>query len=317
MTEIRMNINFSDVAFFYRYYPCDGVGMVRQEVLILENVGVHPKALMEYEKLKKNKEHKKLVELIEEKTRGYSSPKEYYIDKLALAMGKIAAAFYPRQVIVKLNDFKSNEYSTIPGGEIYEPKETNPIIGWRSARYYSEEYKPVFGVECEALRRVREDMGLENIHAMVPYCRTPEEGREILKTMSEFGLKQGRGGFKVICEVEVPVSILLMDEYAEIFDDFQIGSSCLTQAVLCIDKDNPLTGHLFDERHPAMKKIFAEAIHKAHKYGRTIGIVGQAVSDYPEFTEFVVKGGIDSISLNPDPETFFNMKERVAEEEAK
>ncbi len=316
-TKVMMIINFSDAAFYYSRYPSDGVGMVRGETLILENVGVHPKALVEYESLKKS-EHKKLIKIIKDKIRGYDSPKEYFIDKLATALGKIGAAFYPRKVILKLTDFKSNEYRSIPGGDIYEPKETNPMIGWRSAvRFYSKEYRPIFRLECQALKKARDEMGLTNIQPMVPYCRTIEEGHKVLKTMKEFGLERNKNGLKIIGEVEVPAFVIQLDEYSRIFDDYMIGISCLTQSTLCLDKDNPLTQHLWDERHPAVKEMVSKSIKKAHRNGKTIGTLGQAASDYPDFIEFLIKQGADSVSINPDPESFLRMKEKIAEIESK
>jgi len=333
-TKVLMNVNLADASFKYREYCSDGVGMVREEYLIVNGVGVHPSALIEYGRLKEElsaleglsgryeipavESLRRLIKTIEDKSRGYESPKEYYVEALALQLGRIAAAFHPREVIVKLTDLKSNEYRGIPGGSLYEPKETNPLVGFRSAvRYYSREYGPAFRLECEAMRKVREDMGFTNVHAMIPFCRTPEEGEKVLDTLKENGLPRSRNGFKVIAEVEVPSSIILLEEYAGLFDGFQIGSNCLTQSILCLDRDSPHTSHLFDERHPAMKKAISEAIRKAHECGKTIGIVGQAPSDYPDFTEFLVKEGIDAISLNPDPETFIKMREKIAEAEEK
>ena len=332
-TEVLMNINISEASFQYRNYECHGVGMVREEYIILNNVGVHPKALLEYDELKK--EHSTMVKLaeryempdlekldnllqtIEEKTMGYNDLMEYYIETLALNIGKIAAAFYPRKVILKLTDLKTDEYRGIPGGFLYEPEEDNPLIGWRSAvRYYSKEYKPVFKLECEALRRVREDMGFTNVQAMIPFIRTPEEAAKVIKTLKECGLQRGKNGFKVVIEVEVTPSILQMDEYAKYCDSFQIGSQCLTQTILGLDRNSELTAHLFDERHPVMKKMFSQAIKKAHELGLKIGIVGQAPSDFPDFTEFLVNEGIDSISLNPDPETFIRMRKKISKTES-
>lgn len=317
-TNVMMIINLSDAAFHYSKYPSDGVGMVRGETLILENVGIHPKALVEYENLKQKDEFKEIVNLIKNKIKGYDSATEYFVDRLALALGKIGAAFYPRQVILKLTDFKSNEYRNVPGGDIYEPKETNPMIGWRSAvRFYSQEYKPVFKLECEAIRRVRDEMGIDNVQPMVPYCRTIEEGRKVIEIMKEAGLVQGKNNLKIICEVEVPATVIQLDEYSKIFDDYMIGISCLTQSTLCLDKDNPLTQHLWDERNPAVKEMISLAIKKAHNAGKRIGTLGQAASDYPDFIEFLVKEGADSISINPDPETFIKMREEIAKIEAK
>jgi len=313
-TNVMMIVNFSDAAFHYGKYPSDGVGMVRGETLILENVGIHPKALVEYKKLK----DEKLINLIKEKTKGYTSPKEYFVDKLALALGKIGAAFYPRKVILKLTDFKSNEYKNVSGGDIYEPNETNPMIGWRSAvRFYSPKYKPIFKLECEAIRKVRDEMGIDNIQPMVPYCRTIEEGKTVINTMKEAGLVQGKNNLKIIGEVEVPALVIQLDEYSKIFDDYMIGISCLTQSTLCLDKDNPLTQHLWDERHPAVKHMISTAVKKAHKQGKKIGALGQAASNYPDFIKFLVKEGVDSISINPDPETFIKMREEIEKIEEK
>ncbi len=250
---------------------------------------------------KKNVNLKKIIHDIEKFTFGYDDKKTYYIKKLSYGIAKIAAAFYPNPVIVRFSDFKSNEYANLIGGILFEPEEENPMIGWRGAsRYYSEAFKEAFGMECQAILRVRNKMGLTNVKVMVPFCRTPEEGRKVLKVMEEFGLKQGENGLEVYVMAELPSNIVLADEFAEIFDGFSIGSNDLTQLTLGIDRDSGLVAHLYDERNEAVKRLIAQLISTAKKKGKKVGICGQAPSDFPDFAQFLVELGIDSISLNPD-----------------
>jgi pyruvate,water dikinase len=231
----------------------------------------------------------------------YKDKTEFFIDRLAQGIARIAAAFYPKDVIVRLSDFKSNEYAALLGGYLFEPEESNAMIGWRGAsRYYDPKFKPAFALECRALRRVRDRMGFTNVKVMVPFCRTPEEGRKVIECMREFGLVQGENGLEIYVMCEIPSNVILGEEFAQIFDGFSIGSNDLTQLVLGLDRDSELVTHLFDERNPAVKKMVAQIIAIAHKYNRKIGICGQAPSDYPEFATFLVECGIDSISLIPD-----------------
>ncbi len=309
-TKIMMNVGDPDHAFALSYVPNDGVGLAREESIFSNFIRIHPLALLNYEKLKDKKAKKQIAEL----TLGYTDKRQYGVDKLADGIARIAAAFYPRDVIVRLSDFKTNEYATLIGGREFEPKEENPMIGWRGAsRYYSEEYKSAFGIECEALKKVRSEWGLDNVIVMVPFCRTPEEGKNVLKTMAEFGLKQGQDKLKVYVMCEIPSNVILAEEFARIFDGFSIGSNDLTQLTLGVDRDSALVSHVYSEKNGAVVSLIRQVIKVAHKYKRKIGICGQAPSDYPEFAEFLVREGIDSISLNPD--TVVSTRERIAKTE--
>ncbi|MDQ7083154.1 MAG: pyruvate, water dikinase [Aquificota bacterium] len=258
------------------------------------------------EKLAKGKEKrtvnlKRLIEEIERHTFGYEDKKTYYIKKLSYGIAKIASAFYPNPVIVRFSDFKSNEYANLIGGQLFEPEEENPMIGWRGAsRYYSPVFKEAFQMECQAILRVRNKMGLTNVKVMVPFCRTPEEGEKVLKVMEEAGLKRGENGLEVYVMAELPSNIVLADVFADIFDGFSIGSNDLTQLALGIDRDSQLVAHLYDERNEAVKRLIADLIKTAKEKGKKVGICGQAPSDFPDFAQFLVELGIDSISLNPD-----------------
>jgi pyruvate,water dikinase len=232
---------------------------------------------------------------------GYDDKPQYFVDKLAEGVAMIAAAFYPREVIVRLSDFKTNEYANLIGGQPFEPAEENPMLGFRGAsRYYHERYREGFALECRALKKVREEMGLTNLKVMVPFCRTVEEGRKVLDEMARHGLVRGAGGLAVYVMCEIPSNVILAEEFAEIFDGFSIGSNDLTQLVLGVDRDSEIVAPIFDERNPAVKCLIASVIAKAHAKQRKVGICGQAPSDYPEFARFLVEEGIDSISLNPD-----------------
>jgi len=234
-------------------------------------------------------------------TNEYTNKADFFVDKLAQGMGKIAAAFYPNPVIVRMSDFKSNEYANLLGGREFEPKEENPMIGWRGAsRYYDPNYREAYGLECKALKRVRDEMGLTNVIPMIPFCRTPEEGRKVLAEMEKHGLKRGENGLQVYVMCELPSNVIFADEFSQVFDGFSIGSNDLTQLTLGLDRDSALVAHIFDERNEAVKRMVKLAILSAKKYGRKIGICGQAPSDYPEFARFLVELGIDSMSLNPD-----------------
>ena len=306
-TRIMMNAGVPENAFVHGQIPNDGVGLAREEFIINSYVGIHPLALIDYEQLKSRaKEDEKIasvIKKIDERSASYVDKVQFFIDNLAMGIGKIAAGFYPNDVIVRLSDFKTNEYANLLGGYLYEPEENNPMLGWRGAsRYYDKKFKPAFALECKAIKKVREEMGLTNVKVMVPFCRTPEEGREVIRTMEEFGLKQGEGGLEVYVMCEIPSNVILADEFADVFDGFSIGSNDLTQLTLGLDRDSDLVAHLFDERNEAVKRLVKHVIEAAHKHEprRKIGICGQAPSDFPEFAEFLVECGIDSISLNSD-----------------
>jgi len=242
-----------------------------------------------------------LKRAIADMTSGYEDKAEFFVDKLAEGVGMIAAAFYPKQVIVRLSDFKSNEYANLIGGKLFEPDEENPMIGWRGAsRYYSPNYKAAFGLECRAMKKIREDMGLTNVEIMIPFPRTVEEAKKVIETMAEFGLRQGENGLKIIGMCEIPSNVIMAEEFLEVFDGFSIGTNDLTQLILGVDRDSSLVAHVYDERNPAVKRFVRQVIEVAVKKGKYIGICGQAPSDYPEFAEFVVECGIESMSLNPD-----------------
>ncbi|RKY68074.1 MAG: phosphoenolpyruvate synthase/pyruvate phosphate dikinase, partial [Candidatus Latescibacterota bacterium] len=311
-------VGIPDKAFVEGQIPNDGVGLAREEFIINSYIGIHPLALVHYDELKrrakKDKKLAKVIETIDKKTKAYENKVEYFIDQLASGIGKIAAAFYPNDVIVRLSDFKTNEYANLIGGYLYEPEESNPMIGWRGAsRYYDEEFKPAFGLECKAILKARDEFGLKNIKVMVPFCRTVEEGKKVIETMKEFGLVRGENGLEVYVMCEIPSNVILADQFADIFDGFSIGSNDLTQLTLGLDRDSELVAHVYDERNDAVKRLVAQVIEVAKKRGRKIGICGQAPSDYEEFAEFLVECGIDSISLNPD--TVIKTRLKIAEKE--
>jgi len=319
-TKIMMNAGVPEKAFQQGQIPNDGVGLAREEFIINSYIGIHPLALLEYntlkEKAKQDPKIKKVVQKIDEKTAAYEDKVEFFVDTLAQGIAKIAAGFYPNDVIVRMSDFKTNEYANLIGGYMYEPTEHNPMIGWRGAsRYYDEKFKPAFGLECRALKKARDEMGLTNIKPMIPFCRTPEEGRKVIQIMNEYGLKQGENGLEVYVMCEIPSNVVVADQFAEIFDGFSIGSNDLTQLTLGLDRDSDLVAHIFDERNDAVKRLVASVIDTAHKHEprRKVGICGQAPSDFPEFAEFLVECGIDSISLNPD--TVVKTRLKIAETE--
>jgi pyruvate,water dikinase len=252
---------------------------------------------MKFNELTDESAKKEIAEL----TLGYENKADFFVDKVAQGVGTIAAAFYPNPVVVRMSDFKSNEYANLLGGADFEPKEENPMIGWRGAsRYYDEKYRDAYGLECKALKRVRDKMGLTNVIPMIPFCRTPYEGRRVLAEMEKHGLKRGENGLQVYVMCEVPSNVILADQFSEIFDGFSIGSNDLTQLTLGLDRDSSLVAHIFDERNDAVKDMVRMVIEKAKRNNRKIGICGQAPSDYPEFARFLVELGIDSMSLNPD-----------------
>jgi len=306
-TKIMMNFGIPDGAFIQSQIPNDGVGLAREEFIINSYIGIHPMALIEYDELQKaasnDKKLAKVIEEIDKKSASYKDKREFFIDNLAMGIAKIAAGFYPNEVIVRFSDFKTNEYANLIGGYRYEPEESNPMIGWRGAsRYYDEKFKPAFGLECEAIKKVRGEMGLTNVKVMVPFCRTPEEGMKVIKTMEEFGLRQGENGLEVYVMCEIPSNVVLAEEFAGVFDGFSIGSNDLTQLTLGLDRDSELVAHIFDERNEAVKRLVKQVIDAAHNHKprRKVGICGQAPSDFPEFADFLVECGIDSMSLNPD-----------------
>jgi pyruvate,water dikinase len=294
-TQLMMNVGNPEKAFGLSGIPCDGVGLARLEFIIANHIQVHPLALLNYEQAVK--EEPRLAEL----TAQYADKPEYFVDKLAQGVATIAAAFYPKPVIVRLSDFKSNEYAHLLGGSRYEPHEENPMIGWRGAsRYTDPRYREGFALECRAMKRVRDEMGLTNVILMIPFCRTPEEGHRVLEEMARHGLVRGENGLQVYVMCELPSNVILADEFCQIFDGFSIGSNDLTQLTLGLDRDSALVAHLFDERHEAVRRMIAQVIQTVKSHGRKIGICGQAPSDYPDFARFLVQAGIDSISLNPD-----------------
>jgi pyruvate,water dikinase len=296
-TQIMINLGDPEQAFALAQLPVDGVGLAREEFIIANEVKVHPLALTQFDELKDENAKRTIAAL----TRNYSDKTRYFVDKLAEGVSTIAAAFYPRPVIVRLSDFKTNEYANLLGGQQFEPKEDNPMIGFRGAsRYYSDNYKDGFALECKALKIVRNDMGLANLKIMVPFCRTIEEASRVLAEMSKNGLTRGENGLEVYVMCEIPANVILADEFAELFDGFSIGSNDLTQLVLGVDRDSELVAPIFDERNLAVERMISLAILAAKKAGRKIGICGQAPSDYPEFAKFLVETGIDSLSLNPD-----------------
>ncbi len=296
-TDIMQIVGDPARAFDFGMIPNKGVGLARLEMIILNAIKVHPLALLKFDELQDEEAKKQISEL----TRNYSVKADFFVDQLAIGVARIVAAYYPNQVIVRLSDFKSNEYANLIGGRQFEPHEENPMIGWRGAsRYYSKEYQPAFALECRAMKQVRVVMGLTNMKVMIPFCRTPEEGRKVIEVMAEYGLKQGENGLEIYMMCEIPSNVILADEFIKIFDGFSIGSNDLTQLTLGLDRDSGLVAHIYDERNPAIKKMLVQAIKTVHAAGKKIGICGQAPSDFPEIAEFLVEQGIDTISVTPD-----------------
>jgi len=296
-TKIMMNVGNPEEVFRLSFVPNDGVGLAREEFIISTYIQIHPLALLDYDRL----DDPELKAEIDRRTAGYTDKAQFFVDKLAQGVATIAAAFYPKDVIVRLSDFKTNEYANLVGGRRYEPTEENPMLGFRGAsRYYDPRYRDGFALECRAMKAVRDEMGLTNLKLMVPFCRTVEEGRRVLAEMEKHGLRRGERGLEVYVMCEIPSNVILADEFADIFDGFSIGSNDLTQLVLGVDRDSEIVAHIFDERNPAVKTMIAAVIRSARAKGVKIGICGQAPSDYPEFARFLVEQGIDSISLNPD-----------------
>ncbi|WP_018460532.1 phosphoenolpyruvate synthase [Thermus oshimai] len=295
-TQILVNVGTPEEALKASLLPTDGVGLARMEFIFASHVRVHPLALTRYETLPKEVRRQ-----VDELTEAYRDKRAYFVDTLSQGIALIAAAFYPRPVLLRFSDFKTNEYARLIGGHLFEPKEENPMLGWRGAsRYYHPDYKEGFLLEVAAVKRVREEMGLKNLMVMVPFCRTPEEGMRVLEAMAEGGLKRGEDGLQVYVMAEIPSNVLEAEAFAELFDGFSIGSNDLTQLALGLDRDSERVAPLFDERRETVKRLCALLIEKAHAKGRKVGICGQAPSDYPEFAAFLVEQGIDSLSLNPD-----------------
>jgi pyruvate, water dikinase len=296
-TNVMMIIGDPDKAFKWSFYPNDGVGLMRIEFMITHAVQIHPMALVNFDKLK-DPAVKKQIETI---THHYADKKMYFIDNLSQGIATIAAAFYPKEVIVRMSDFKTNEYANLIGGKDFEPVEENPMLGFRGAsRYYNDLYKEGFELECKAIKVVREDMGLTNVKVMIPFCRTVEEGKKVIAVMRDYGLKQGENGLEIYVMAEIPSNIILAEQFAKVFDGFSIGSNDLTQLTLGIDRDSAIVSDLFNEKNEAVKQMLSMVIQKAKQAGVKIGLCGQAPSDFPEFAQFLVEQGIDSISFNPD-----------------
>ena len=296
-TQIKMIIGTPELAFSSAQIPNDGVGLAREEFIIASSIQIHPMALINYNKLKDRAAKAQINKL----TAGYTNKKQYYVDKLAYGMGTICAAFYPKEVIVRLADFKSNEYANLIGGREFEPEEENPMLGLRGAsRYYDDSYKAAFDLECKALVKVREEMGMKNMKLMIPFCRTIEEAKIVKKILAEHGLKKGKDGLEIYVMCEIPSNVVLAEQFADEFDGFSIGSNDLTQLTLGLDRDSALISHVGDENNEAIKRLVEQVIKIAKKKKKVIGICGQAPSDFPEFARFLVENKIDSISLNPD-----------------
>jgi pyruvate,water dikinase len=292
-----VNVGNPDEVFSLSYLPNDGVGLARMEFIVTNYIKIHPMALLQYDQCS----DPQVKSQIDELTRGYQDKSKFFIDMLAEGVGTIAAAFYPKDVIVRMSDFKTNEYANLIGGRSYEPVEENPMIGFRGAsRYYDPRYRDAFGLECRAMVKVRDVFGLTNLKLMIPFCRTVEEGRRVQVEMEKHGLRRGERGLEIYVMCEIPSNVACAAEFCEIFDGFSIGSNDLTQLMLGVDRDSEIVAHLFDERNPAVTRVISQVIQTAKRLGRKIGICGQGPSDYPEFAEFLVREGIDSISLNPD-----------------
>ena len=304
-TKIMVNIGSPDEAFQNHSLPVEGVGLGRLEFIIMSHVRFHPNSLIDYKKLQKGNKTPYIIKLLKEIDRLtplYKNKTQFYVDQLALGVSKIAATFFPHPVIIRFSDFKTNEYRTLLGGDLYEPHEENPMLGWRGAsRYYDPKFKDAFALECKAMKKVREEMGFTNVIPMIPFCRTPEEGKQVIEVMKNHGLDRAQDStLKIYVMCEIPSNILLADEFLEIFDGMSIGSNDLTQLTLGLDRDSGIVTHIANENNESVKKLIAEIIHKCKEKNKYIGICGQAPSDYPDFAKFLVNEGIESMSLNPD-----------------
>ncbi|HEY1213545.1 MAG TPA: phosphoenolpyruvate synthase [Bryobacteraceae bacterium] len=308
-TKIMLILGDPSKAFKLASIPNDGVGLARTEFIIANHIGVHPMALANLDHIRDEQVARQIRSML-----GSEDPKEFFVRRLSEGVGRIAAAFYPKPVIVRLSDFKTNEYANLIGGAQFELSEENPMLGFRGAsRYYDERYAAGFALECRALARVRNDFGLSNVKIMVPFCRTIDEGRKVVDLMAQHGLPRKEGGLEIYAMCEIPANVVLAKQFLEVFDGYSIGSNDLTQLTLGLDRDSGIVAHLFDERNDAVRWMIGEAIHSAHAVGRPIGICGQAPSDFPEFAEWLVAQKIDSISLNPD--TAISTAVRVARAE--
>jgi len=307
-TKIMMNVGNPEQAFELSFLPNDGVGLAREEFIVNEYIKIHPLALLKFKELTDGS----AKEQIEKLTQGFKDKREFFVEKLAMGVGMIAAAFYPKDVILRFSDFKSNEYANLIGGKQFEPLEENPMLGWRGAsRYYHPSYVEAFGLECEAIKKVRDEFGLTNLKVMVPMCRTPAEGEKVLAMMKKFGLPKHKNGLEVYVMCELPSNVVLADEFCKIFDGFSIGSNDLTQMTLGVDRDSALVAPIYDERSGAVRSLIERVIAVAKKHKKKIGICGDAPSTYPEFAKFLVDAGIDSISLSPD--ALVQMRAKIAE----
>lgn len=296
-TKLMLNVASPEKAFNYHKYPIHGIGLVREEFIFNNYIKIHPLALLNHKKIG----DKQLTESIEKLIKGFKDEKDYFIKKLSYGISRIASSVYPRDVIVRFSDFKSNEYKNLLGGKYYEPDEENPMIGWRGAsRYYSDIYKNAFGLECKSIINVRENKGLDNVIVMIPFCRTPTECKKVLETMEYFGLVRGKNGLQVYLMCEIPSNVILADQFCKFVDGFSIGSNDLTQLTLGLDRDSELVQHIYDERNQAVKEMMKLAIYKCKKNNTKIGICGQGPSDYPEIAKYLVENDIDTISITPD-----------------
>lgn len=294
--KLMMNVGNPDRAFDFQAYPNDGVGLARLEFIINRMIGVHPKALLNYDTLASD-----VKASVDRRMAGYESPREFYIQKIVEGVASIAGAFYGKKVIVRMSDFKSNEYAHLVGGEVYEPAEENPMLGFRGAgRYISESFRECFELECEAIKRVRNDMGLTNVEVMIPFVRTVSEARQVSEILAANGLSRGSNGLRVIMMCELPANALLADQFLQYFDGFSIGSNDLTQLTLGLDRDSGLVAHLFDERNDAVKALLSMAIKACRDADKYVGICGQGPSDHPDLALWLMEQGIESVSLNPD-----------------
>jgi pyruvate,water dikinase len=296
-THLMVNIGNPDIAFQARFLPNDGVGLARMEFIVAEHIRVHPMALVHPERITDDA----VRSAIDKLTRSFATPAEYFVRQLSEGVGTIAAAFFPRPVIVRMSDFKTNEYASLLGGQWFEPPEANPMIGFRgAARYTHPVYAEGFALECQAMHRVRADMGLSNVRLMIPFCRRVPEAEDVLRAMAGYGLERGADGLEIYVMCEIPNNVIQIDAFARLFDGFSIGSNDLTQLVLGVDRDSDIVAFDFDERDPGVLEMLRQTIAGGKRNGRHVGICGQAPSDYPEVARFLVEHGIDSISLDPD-----------------
>jgi pyruvate,water dikinase len=310
-TQVMLNLANPAAAFRWWRIPVDGVGLARMEFVVSNHVKVHPMALVRYEALKDEQAKRTIADL----TQGYEDKTEYFVDRLARGLARIAAAHYPKPVIVRMSDFKTNEYANLIGGKAFEPQEENPMLGFRGAsRYYSPRYQAGFALECQAIKRLREQMGLKNVVVMIPFCRSTKEADRVLAVMADNGLKRGENGLEVYVMCEIPSNVILAKDFAERFDGFSIGSNDLTQLTLGVDRDSEELAELFDEQDKAVKWMIESVIREARRAGAKVGLCGEAPSNHPEFAEFLVKCGIDSMSVSPD--AFIAVKTHVAAAEA-